>query len=932
MRHISFLASLLIVSTRPAQAETDPWQEQLSRIERSVVVLKVDLTRSFDGVFSSSSQATGFVVNAEQGLILTNRHVVSPGPVTAKAIFSNNEAVELQAIYRDPVHDFGLFRFDPEDLISLEPESLELFPEGAEVGTEVRVVGNDAGEKLSIMRGTIARLDRPAPNYGAGYNDFNTFYYQAGSATTGGSSGSPVIDMNGKVVALNAGANRKSAASFYLPLHRIERALDLIERGEPVTRGTLQAVWSAVPYDKLRALGLDGEQEAQLREQWPEKRALLVASEILPYGPADEVLELGDILLEVNEVPIADFAEMEALLDDNVDEVIEMVVLRNGIRTELNLVVDDLHRITPASFMEFGGGILHDLSYQQARNQGVNLGGVYVASTGFIFRRGGIPRHAVITEAGNQYIHNLADFEAVLATLPDGSPLSLRYFHRSNPQQYTEGVIHVDRLWFPSVHCSRQEAEWPCRSLEQPKGQFQPPQLVSQLAPQRERRAKVLSPSLVVVDFDIPYKVAGINGSSYRGTGLVVDAERGLIVVDRDTVPIILGSVEITVGGLVQIPGQVVSLHPRHNLALVQYDPKLTEGLGLKSATLHENPLEVGDKVWVVGLQSDHELVYAETAVKSLDPIILPVNRSPRYRDVNITGVSVEQAPSMIGGVLADRKGRVRAFYGSFSYNTSDGPSARSRGIDARIVRETLEQGIGLEPPLRTLGLELHPIALSDAVQRGLSPQRVAAITNDSTRTRKLLQIVRAQTGHPALKHLQAGDILLNIDGAPISTFDELERALTRENHEVVLLRGRQEITLNVQTAEAHPHTDRVLVWSGAYLHAPHPAARSLASMPPSGIYVSLIWYGSPASRAGLYSVSRIVGVNGVATPNLDAFIAATAQAEDRKGMKLNIEDHYGRSDVITLEPDMTWWPTSELHWVNGLWTRTSLQSNSATP
>jgi S1-C subfamily serine protease len=287
--------------------------------------------------------------------------------------------------------------------------------------------------------------------------------------------------------------------------------------------------------------------------------------------------------------------------------------------------------------------------------------------------------------------------------------------------------------------------------------------------------------------------------------------------------------------------------------------------------------------------------------------------------------IDVEKAPSMVGGVIADKKGRVRAFFASFSYNTSDVENAVSAGMSSHLIRETLEQATKREPPLRTLGVELQPMTLPDAVSRGLSPERVAQITTDESAERKLLRIVRSETGHPAHIALQAGDILLTVDGTLVTTHDVLETTLTAESHELVILRGGVEYSLPVKTGVAKPEVNRVLVWGGAYLHTPHPAARILSSMPPDGVYVSRTWYGSPASRAELYSVSRITAVDGTPTPDLDAFIAATSEASDRQGIKLSIEDHHGRREVITLEPDYTWWPTSEMVRTEKGWTRTVL-------
>ncbi len=76
-----------------ATADSAEWQATIEKVVRNVVSIHFCQTCSFDTDPAVSSEATGFVVDAQRGYILTNRHVVGAGPFWGYCIFDNHEEV-----------------------------------------------------------------------------------------------------------------------------------------------------------------------------------------------------------------------------------------------------------------------------------------------------------------------------------------------------------------------------------------------------------------------------------------------------------------------------------------------------------------------------------------------------------------------------------------------------------------------------------------------------------------------------------------------------------------------------------------------------------------------------------------------------------------------------------------------------------------------
>ena len=927
----TFAALLALATAVPVLAAEDTaWTDTLERISSGVVSIRVDSTRAFDTEWNSSTQATGFVVDAEQGLILTNRHVVTPGPVVAEAVFRNNEEVRLTPVYRDPVHDFGFFRFDPADLHYIEPAELPLRPDGAGIGREIRVIGNDAGEQLSILAGTIARLDRRAPDYGRGkYNDFNTFYLQAASGTSGGSSGSPVVNIDGEVVALNAGANNSAASSFFLPLDRIERALTLIQQGEAVTRGTLQTMFQNKAYDELQRLGLTEDSERLVRSVFPEQTGMLTVEQVIPNSPADGKLEPGDILVRINGELVTEFVPLAAMLDEHVGREIEIEVERGGKSHSHSIVVSDLHAITPAEYLEFGDAIVNNLSYQQARHYNLPVQGAYVANPGYVLSKAAVPRGAVITRLGKFDVAGIDDLEEALATLANGDRAQVRYVTIDNPHNTVVRTFDMDRVWFPVRRCKRDDATgiWPCQDLSEGPAPKVAIAGSTQFTQYDDPRVRAIASSLVVVTFDLPYTVSGIADRHYYGTGLIVDTDRGYVVVDRNTVPVAIGDVTVTFAGSLEVNAKVVQVHPLHNLAIVSYDPSLIGDTPVRAAKFNKQPLQPGDQVWVVGMKADHQLVHQESKVASVDPLLTPLSRTLRFRDTNIEGVDLVNAPGDVDGVLVDKRGRVAATWSSFMVRSGGESTQFNRGVGADLVAEFVDI-VREGRPFYSLEAEFVYAPLFAARNMGVDEEWLARLEQNNPLHRRALSITRLVAGTAAATELRNGDMILAVDGEVVTSYRALEKAAQKPRVTVTVWRNGEAVDVDVETAALDGRgIDRVVSWAGALLQDPHRPMAAQRGIDPYGVYVAFFSYGSPATRYGLYAGRRVIEVDDDPTPDLNAFVEAVSGMKDRESIRLTTVTWNGAVEVITLKLDNQYWPAYELRRTEDGWVRSEIGS-----
>lgn len=251
----------------------------------------VSLQLKKDGLKISSG--SGFVVD-KKGIILSNRHLISPLVSDYWAIFHNKEMLPAKVLTIDPINDLAFLKVEGENFPYLElGDSSKL-----ELGQTIIAIGTALGEfEDSVSAGVVSGLSRfiSAESLISGETSKLRGLIQTDAAINPGNSGGPLIDLSGKAIGVNTalvfGAEN---ISFAIPISHAKKDLEDIKKYGKIRQ----------PYLGVRYLMLS--KELKERNNFSVDYGALVVSEdlpqdqaVIPNSPAERAtIREFDIILE----------------------------------------------------------------------------------------------------------------------------------------------------------------------------------------------------------------------------------------------------------------------------------------------------------------------------------------------------------------------------------------------------------------------------------------------------------------------------------------------------------------------------------------------------------------------------------------------------------------------------------------------------------
>src|SRR5277367_5946513 len=286
------------------------------------------------------SAGSGVIVDAKNGYIITNHHVVENASEITITLL-DNRSFSAKVVGSDEGADVAVLQAKQPNLIAMAlGDSTRL-----EVGDYVVAIGNPFGLQHTVTAGIVSALGRTGINPD-GYEDF----IQTDASINPGNSGGALVNLRGELVGINSailsGSGGNIGIGFAIPVNMAKGVMEqLIKYGE-VKRGILGVNIYPVTPDIAKEFGV------------AESSGALVAG-VAPGSAAERAgIKTGDIITSINGVTMKDAGELRNTIGMlRIGDKVEIGLLRDGKPRKLTALIAERSDVETANAVDISKGL-----------------------------------------------------------------------------------------------------------------------------------------------------------------------------------------------------------------------------------------------------------------------------------------------------------------------------------------------------------------------------------------------------------------------------------------------------------------------------------------------------------------------------------------------------------------------------------------------
>jgi serine protease Do len=262
----------------------------------------------------AQSLGSGFIVDAVEGIIVTNNHVIADAD-SIEVNFTDGSKLKAELLGTDTKTDIAVLKIDPKgkQLTAVKFGNSD----NIRIGDWVMAIGNPYGFGGTVTVGIISARNRDISS--GPYDD----YLQTDAAINRGNSGGPLFNMEGEVVGINTAIISPTGGSiglgFSIPSVMAAGVVDQLRQFGETRRGWLGVRIQPVTDEIAESLGMASA-----------KGALIGG--VIKGGPVDNgTILAGDVVIKFDGRDIDDVKELQRLVAETpVGKAVDVVVVRKG--------------------------------------------------------------------------------------------------------------------------------------------------------------------------------------------------------------------------------------------------------------------------------------------------------------------------------------------------------------------------------------------------------------------------------------------------------------------------------------------------------------------------------------------------------------------------------------------------------------------------